>query len=44
VVTASLSLRVSGRQIAPWAVLTHLFLFDNVVQSRLAAVFLPARR
>ncbi len=39
VLTALLSLRVGGGRWGPWAVVTHLPLFDDVVQSRFAAVF-----
>jgi hypothetical protein len=39
VVGAVLSLRVGGGRWGPWAVVTHLPLFDDVVQSRFAAVF-----
>ncbi len=39
VATFALSLRVGGGQTGPWAAVTHLPLFDNVVQSRFAAVF-----
>lgn len=38
VITAVLSLRVGDGQWAPWALLYHLPLFRNVVQSRFAAV------
>jgi hypothetical protein len=39
VLTAAVSLRAGAGTWAPWAVVDHLPLFDNVVQSRFAAVF-----
>jgi hypothetical protein len=39
VLTAVVSLRVGGGTWGPWAVVDHLPLFDNVVQSRFAAIF-----
>jgi hypothetical protein len=39
VVTAALSLRVTGDQWRPWSILYRLPIFDNVVQSRFDAVF-----
>ena len=39
VVTIVISLRAGGGQWGPWALVDHLPLFDNVVQSRLDAVF-----
>jgi len=39
ILTAVFSLRVGGGRWGPWAVVTHLPFFDDVVQSRFAAVF-----
>lgn len=39
VVTVVFSLRVGGGRWGPWALVTHFALFDDVVQSRFAAVF-----
>ncbi len=39
VVTVVISLRAGGGQWGPWALVDHLPLFDNVVQSRFDAVF-----
>jgi hypothetical protein len=39
VISAALSLRVTGDRWGPWSIFYHLPVFDNVVQSRFDAVF-----